>query len=72
MRVETFSLAFDDFQAFLSTGPDVARLEAELSRRLEGCHRLLRWAIVTVDAAGFCCEGAYLTTGERSHRDGLC
>lgn len=60
--VESFSLQLDDFLELQKSGRPVEVLEEKLLSRLESPVRLLRWAIVQVDAdrRKYRCEGAYL------------
>jgi hypothetical protein len=62
--VESFSIELTGFPQFLNSKNPPSDLETALLSRLENPVRLLRWAVVKIEAddptGRFCCEGAYL------------
>jgi hypothetical protein len=58
--VESFSVRLDDYTDLINVEEPVQAIEERLLQRLESPVRLLRWAIVRVEASACWCEGAYL------------
>lgn len=58
--VATFSVSFSCPDGLPEVG-SVEFLESQILSRLENPERLLRWAIVRIEANQVTCEGAYLS-----------